>query len=267
MNKAFFIDTENVGDSWVYLMDENMDSKFYVFYTGHSPRLEYETVKYLLKYPDKANFISCHEGNNGLDFQLVTYLGYQLHEDSSQEMIIVSNDTGFDAVVSFWEEKHMKVKRMNRPVHLDNKKNLDLTDNLNPESVLKPVSDKDEINTIINCIGNYNKQNLNTVFTCLYGKDKGRDIYEFKKSIGFFAPEVFWTRQEKFEKLVDIIFKHKLEIDDGSKSELIAFLRENLKDDKQQFYKNLILKYGNEGANIYNTLKPFYQILYFMMDL
>nr|MCR5515482.1 hypothetical protein [Lachnospira sp.] len=84
------------------------------------------------------------------------------------------------------------------------------------------------------------------------------------KSIGFFAPEVFWTRQEKFEKLVDIIFKHKLEIEDGSKSELIAFLRENFKDDKQQFYENLILKYGNEGANIYNILKPFYQILYFL---
>ncbi|MDO4649955.1 MAG: PIN domain-containing protein [Eubacteriales bacterium] len=108
MAKIYYIDSENVGDSWIELLEES-EARFLVFYTGHSPRIAYPQVKQLMNASTKPEFIECHEGNNGLDFQLVTYLGYELHADNTNEMMIVSNDTGFDAVVSFWSERGMNV--------------------------------------------------------------------------------------------------------------------------------------------------------------
>lgn len=105
METIYFIDSENVGDSWIELLDkaENEKDRFLVFYTGHSPRIAYPQAIQLLNAVCKPEFIECHEGNNGLDFQLVSYLGYELHADCTKEMIIVSNDTGFDAAVFFLE--------------------------------------------------------------------------------------------------------------------------------------------------------------------
>ncbi|MDR0963995.1 MAG: hypothetical protein LBM60_05215 [Clostridium sp.] len=47
-------------------------------------------------------------GQNALDFQLSSYLGYRIHkaackeELSGTEFMIISKDTGFDSVVKFW---------------------------------------------------------------------------------------------------------------------------------------------------------------------
>ena len=57
--------------------------------------------------------IKCNPGKNGLDFQLVSYLGYLLKTASKSNYVIVSNDCGFDAVVRFWQERGMSVSRTN----------------------------------------------------------------------------------------------------------------------------------------------------------
>ena len=76
---------------------------------------EYEDIaalkEQLLESSDKIELVHCVTGHNGLDFQLSTYLGYMLHDIASSEVIIVSNDTGFDAVVSFWAKKGMNIRR------------------------------------------------------------------------------------------------------------------------------------------------------------
>ena len=107
MEKIYYIDSENVGDSWIELLDEltQLDSRLIVFYTKHSPRMTYQQTIQLMNSANKPEFIECHEGSNALDFQLVSYLGYELCADRTKEMIIVSKDTGFDAVVHFWQER------------------------------------------------------------------------------------------------------------------------------------------------------------------
>ena len=114
MEKIYYIDSENVGDSWIELLDEltQLDSRLIVFYTKHSPRMTYQQTIQLMNSANKPEFIECHEGSNALDFQLVSYLGYELCADRTKEMIIVSKDTGFDAVVHFWQERGMQVKRV-----------------------------------------------------------------------------------------------------------------------------------------------------------
>ena len=77
MEKIYYIDSENVGDSWIELLDEltQLDSRLIVFYTKHSPRMTYQQTIQLMNSANKPEFIECHEGSNALDFQLVSYLG------------------------------------------------------------------------------------------------------------------------------------------------------------------------------------------------
>lgn len=42
MSKTYFVDSENVGDAWINLLLADPDSTFLIFYTSHSPRIDYE---------------------------------------------------------------------------------------------------------------------------------------------------------------------------------------------------------------------------------
>lgn len=113
MRKIYLVDSENVGDVWVPLLASSQpEEEVLVFYTQKSPHMNYENVRVLKETQKEAVFIKCFEGNNALDFQLVTELGYRLREDLDSEYIIVSNDTGFDAVVRYWTEREYKVCRL-----------------------------------------------------------------------------------------------------------------------------------------------------------
>lgn len=48
---------------------------------------------------------------NALDFQLCSYLGYLIRGGSKSSYCILTNDKGFDAAVSFWAEKGIKIYR------------------------------------------------------------------------------------------------------------------------------------------------------------
>ena len=50
-------------------------------------------------------------GKNALDFQLVTWLGYMIARNENAEYCIVSNDTGFDYAIDFWEKRGARVMR------------------------------------------------------------------------------------------------------------------------------------------------------------
>lgn len=48
---------------------------------------------------------------DALDFQLCSYLGYLIRGGSKSSYCILTNDKGFDAAVSFWAEKGIKIYR------------------------------------------------------------------------------------------------------------------------------------------------------------
>ena len=116
ISKFYFIDTENVANRWLPLLDEP-NSRFYVFYTDYSPSMSYANLARLLKISDRIEFLHCATGHNGLDFQLATYLGHKMRDIATSEVIIASNDTSFDAVISFWTERGMNIRRQSIPVH------------------------------------------------------------------------------------------------------------------------------------------------------
>lgn len=114
--KHYFVDSENVNDNWLILLDlADDDDEIIVFYTKKSPHMSYASVIRLLQANRPVRFEECHEGSNALDFQLISYLGYRMNNDTSadSEYIIMSNDTGFDSAVQFWKERNFPVKRFN----------------------------------------------------------------------------------------------------------------------------------------------------------
>lgn len=113
MKKVYLVDSENVGDVWVpLLVSAKAEEEVVVFYTQRSPHMGYENVRLLKETDKEAVFIKCFEGNNALDFQLVSEMGYRLCREPDCEYIIVSNDTGFDAAVRYWSERKMPVRRL-----------------------------------------------------------------------------------------------------------------------------------------------------------
>lgn len=114
--KVYLIDSENVGDVWVtHIMEfAKLQDEIVVFYTQKSPYMSYENIRKLMETDREIVFIKCVEGQNALDFQLVTELGYRIgNENDKAEYVVVTNDTGFDAAVRYWKTQGKQVKRYN----------------------------------------------------------------------------------------------------------------------------------------------------------
>ena len=115
--KYYLVDSENVNDNWLMLLDLSDETdKIIVFYTKNSPHMSYSSVIKLLGCTREIKFEECNAGNNALDFQLISYLGYLMKNEElkDSEFIVMSNDTGYDPAVNIWEKKrHFLVNRIN----------------------------------------------------------------------------------------------------------------------------------------------------------
>ena len=112
--RRYFIDSENVHSLWLNLqMIIAEEDQIMVFYTDNSPNMKYEHIMDLMKLgEDRIRFIKCYQGHNALDFQLVTELGASIAREPECEYVIVTNDTGFDAVVKYWLREGMNISRL-----------------------------------------------------------------------------------------------------------------------------------------------------------
>lgn len=111
--KAYLIDSENVSDEWVDLLD-TMDRQdaIFVFYTGKSTHINCERAcKLMQRGIDRVHWIKCFEGNNALDFQLVTELGAMIGWGKAAEYIIISKDNGYNPVVRYWNDRGIAVSK------------------------------------------------------------------------------------------------------------------------------------------------------------
>lgn len=108
------IDSENINDVWVEILDAlEMEDCIMVFFTDKSAHMGYDRIVRLMNQEKgTVKWIRCFGGQNALDFQLVTELGHQICQDQEREYVIVSNDTGYDAAVRYWQQRGCSVSRM-----------------------------------------------------------------------------------------------------------------------------------------------------------
>lgn len=113
MTVQYLIDSENVGDFWIPLLElPDEETELIVFYTKNSPHMSYESLIRLKESDKKVTFVKCYEGTNALDFQLVSELGYRICQNEEGRFVVVTNDTGYDAAVKYWRRKKRSVKRI-----------------------------------------------------------------------------------------------------------------------------------------------------------
>ncbi len=109
----YFIDSENVNDNWIDTIPEIKKSdEIKVFYTEKSTNVSYEKFSKIADGGASLNWIKCFTGQNALDFQLVTDLGYSVAKGIKDTFVIISNDKGYDAVVNYWVVKGINISRV-----------------------------------------------------------------------------------------------------------------------------------------------------------
>lgn len=262
MAAIYYIDSENVGDSWIELlnMSENTEDMFYIFYTSHTQRIGYEHIDNLIRARERLKFIKCYEGNNGLDFQLVSYLGYELNVDNSKEMIIVSKDTGFDSVVYFWSDRGMNIKRLSITKGIADAGNDSEMEQIKLISNMPSKIDYQELYTIINCVGTIVPANIHLVFVHFYGGE-GKSIYKIMKKEKFIVPSVNWSKEIRMKKLISLIINYSNKDDLIYPETISDFIVSNIVDNKTVMLNVIKMRYGEQGARLHKVFKPFYKTL------
>lgn len=112
IKRYYLIDYENVhhsGLSGIEKLTEN--DKLIIFYTTNAESLTFSLYEKLIqcKAEIQLHKVQCG-GKNALDFQLATFLGYILGQDSNIDCHIISNDKGYEYIRSFWKERNIKIK-------------------------------------------------------------------------------------------------------------------------------------------------------------
>lgn len=185
--KVYLVDTENVGTAWKELLPQkNVKDMIILFYTENSPGVSYVDLDVIRQYPSAFDMVLCYPGKNGLDFQMVSYLGYLIKTAPKTEYVIISNDTGYDAAVKFWRDREIEVCRKSKS-ELTAPKDKQGSDGdvktLVKELLTEGSYTEEDLEKICELLRNYGLKQLQELYFALqkeFGK-LGMDIYRQMK--------------------------------------------------------------------------------------
>lgn len=130
--RYFYIDTENVNfKAWVPYLDylKSTDT-VYVLSSRNSNTIPVEYVTLLQKTCCKFEVVQCQVGTkNAMDFVLCACLGKSVTKAPKSEHYIISRDTGYTPVITYYEDSGVFVKQhdtIHNCLALNNHTNLDL---------------------------------------------------------------------------------------------------------------------------------------------
>ena len=113
---CFLIDYENKAGKAlenISLLNLTEEDEIIFFHSKNTTKITLELHLELEKTPAKKVYISADTGiPNALDFQLSSYLGACIQENPGREYCIVSKDTDYDCVCSFWQKQDFSVRRL-----------------------------------------------------------------------------------------------------------------------------------------------------------
>ena len=111
---VYLVDMENVALRWAsYLQTATAEDEFLLFYSKNTTcSLPFPIIQILFDSKAKIRCIPCYVGENAMDFQLCSELGFCIAGDKTAKYAIVSEDTGYDPVVKHWQDKGVFVERI-----------------------------------------------------------------------------------------------------------------------------------------------------------
>ncbi|MBO5389028.1 MAG: hypothetical protein J6A59_13045 [Lachnospiraceae bacterium] len=112
MRTVFLVDTENVANralKYSNLVGEK--DIIYLFLGAANVSVSLEDALNLRECKaQKIEVVQCvSNGSNALDFQLSSYLGFLIRSAPKTHYAIISNDHGYNPLITFWEQQGTKV--------------------------------------------------------------------------------------------------------------------------------------------------------------
>lgn len=197
MKTYYLIDFENVNENGLNGFENIVnDSKIIIFYTDRCKNISMDFLQSGSKR-NLFNFFKVPMSDQSLDMHLVSYLGYLIGKDQEEKkFIIVSKDTDYDKIISFWKEKQntdikrqQNLKGIGEKTKSAAKSNADLTEEEktavinNVKSLIGNLPEKDEVIEIVEKYIN-DERRKNSVCNALRSKlknDRGLEIYNLIK--------------------------------------------------------------------------------------
>lgn len=110
-NNYILIDYENVPLDDISEI-KNHSFKVLVFIGANQAKLPFEFVSTLQTLGENAEYIKISgNGSNALDFHIAFYIGQLAERDKSAYFHIISNDTGFDPLITHLKAKKIGIQR------------------------------------------------------------------------------------------------------------------------------------------------------------
>ncbi|NLZ76313.1 MAG: hypothetical protein GX914_07400 [Erysipelotrichia bacterium] len=179
---VYLVDFENVKSDGLYGIDDlSQNDVVYIFYSVNVDKISFAVHKRIIESKADIKTFKVEVGHkNALDFQLASYLGFLLKEDSSKEYVIVSNDAGFNPLVTFWKKKNYDVIVAADLTKLNQKQKYIKLYN----QVKGLVEDNEQAKLLTDCILKYKtKQGLNNAIVKVYGTTIGGKLYKAIKPL------------------------------------------------------------------------------------
>lgn len=108
---TYLIDYENVSKDGLNGVTRLTEAdRVIIFYSERADRMTFGLHRRLNETKATIEYRKVEVGgHNALDFQLATYLGYLIAQNSSEEYCIVSHDRGFEFLAGFWKKPQFNV--------------------------------------------------------------------------------------------------------------------------------------------------------------
>lgn len=258
--KFYLVDTENVGSVWVDLIPTlGKQDCLLLFYTVNSSGISYEDLLKLAGQEEKYQMIQCFTGRNGLDFQLVSYLGYLIKSNTKAEFIIISNDIGYDAVVRFWSAKDISVSRVKASVlHRSLQQDADLEQAQKTEQKAKRKTSEKQVDSTEELPGEV--QTVAAPEGDLESEPQKQEVSAPAKK-GRTRTAV---KRNRKKEIPDVDFSVWLpEETKGEASKMIEVFQQEKRDEVHKIYLGFVKRFGQEkGVACYRALKPHLNEIY-----
>lgn len=110
--RYFLVDYENVKTEGFQGIDElEKTDTVIIFYSANADKMTFQLHTQIIETKAKISYFGVETiGQNALDFQLSSYIGYIIGKKNSCECFIVSNDRGFENVCNFWRRNGVRVR-------------------------------------------------------------------------------------------------------------------------------------------------------------
>ncbi|MCB5950676.1 PIN domain-containing protein [Enterococcus sp. BWT-B8] len=176
----YLIDFENVSATFHELIGElTVQDKIYIFYTDKCQKISLDQLEAIA--PADWYLIKVNSGQNALDFQLSSYLGYLIAKETKekQKFTIVSNDCGYNFVVNFWKKMNITIKIKRESV---SQKSSELTEFEKKFKQEFPSIYQKSFASVVKIVKGKNKKvsDIHNELVQTYG-EPGKNIYKFVK--------------------------------------------------------------------------------------